>query len=100
MRFLARQGGTFPSSPLILASVVLSIIFFASLFQHEAVAGIGESAAQKARDSYQDVKQRIHLLSNNSNNYPPPVTIPPDDPAYLEPEWRFAKDISIVYTVR
>lgn len=92
MRFLGRQNGTFafPSTPFVLASVVLSIVLCASLFQHEAVAGLGGEVAQKARESYEGVKSRIHLASPAS----------PNDAAYLEPEWMFAKDISIVYTVR
>lgn len=89
MRFLARQGGTYPSTPFLLASVALSLVLCASLFQHEAVAGLGEGVAQRARDSYESVKQRIHLANSPSLG----------NDGYLEPEWMFAKDISIVYTV-
>ena len=85
MRFLSRPASLPPA--LIAASVILTLIFCASLFQHEAVVGLGEGVAQRAKNSYQEVKQKITSSSSNS------------DGKYLEPEWQFAKDVSIVYTV-
>lgn len=91
MRVLARQGSIQLTTPFIIASVCLSVILFTSLFQHEAVSDISQSVAQRARDSYLGVKQKIRISSSTESNVL--------DGAYLEPEWQFAKHVSIVYTV-
>jgi hypothetical protein len=94
MRLSSGQG-LYPA--VILCSGVLTLVLFASLFQREAVVDISSRVAQKASDGFYGVKNKLSHETTNTGYLSTQANV--NNPAYLEPEWEFAWDLSVVYTV-
>lgn len=77
----------------------------ASLFHREAVTQLSDDIADRARLSYDSVRQKVYEKAygvGGGGTAPLPAVISSyggDKKAYLEPEREWARDVSIVYTV-
>lgn len=65
---------------------------------------LSEEVAERARVSYDNVKQRVYDKAYNYNiggGEPSklPAAVDGARGTHLEPEWEFARDVAIVYTV-
>ncbi|KAK9897408.1 hypothetical protein P389DRAFT_209899 [Cystobasidium minutum MCA 4210] len=99
---LSSGQGLYPS--IIISAFCLALVFVASLFHREAVTQLSDDIADRARLSYDSVRQKVYEKAygvGGGGNAPLPAVISPyggDKKAYLEPEWEWARDVSIVYT--
>lgn len=66
---------------------------------------LSEEVAERARVSYDNVKQRVYDKAYNYNvggaqsSSKLPAAVDGARGTHLEPEWEFARDVAIVYTV-